>query len=431
MSMRFSLWRWFSGNLGSLLLALILAIAVWVSAVVVADPDVERVYPDPIPIQYIGQNSSLLLADDVPQQVEISLRAPSSVWDQLLADSGKLEVIADLSELGAGTHVVPLQVKIDARPVRVTSLNPEEVIVPLEYQISKGFTVQLVISGEPALGYQASASPVLEPRRVFITGPETRVAEVEKVIAKLDIQGARQTVETTLPLTVLDAQGSEITDLVPSPSSVYLTLPVTQLGGFRDVAVKVQIIGQVANGYRLTNLTVSPPVVTVFSADPAKVTELPGFVETEALDLTGAMDDLDKRLTLNLPEGVSIVGDSSVLVQVSIAAIEGSLTVSLPVEFVGLIPGFSATASPPGVDVILSGPLPVLDTITSADVRVFVDLTDLGEGTYQLVPQVDILPERVTLETVLPSTLEVTLVVSSTPTPTTTPIGGETPTPVP
>jgi YbbR domain-containing protein len=70
------------------------------------------------------------------------------------------------------------------------------------------------------------------------------------------------------------------------------------------------------------------------------------------------------------------------------------------------------------VDVILSGPLSILDGMNPGDIRVVVDLKDLDLGTYQLEPQVDVLPDRVQVEAILPASVEVTIIVAPTPTPT-------------
>jgi YbbR domain-containing protein len=128
-----------------------------------------------------------------------------------------------------------------------------------------------------------------------------------------------------------------------------------------------------------------------------------------------------------------------VLVQVSIAAIESSLAVSLPVEVIGLTPGLLASISPSTVDVILSGPVPVLDGLEPTDIRLLVDLTGYEPGTYQLIPVVDFLPSQVQKVSILPSTVEVTISLAPTPTPTSTPTpttggtptAGGTPTPKP
>jgi len=44
---------WFRKNFSSLLWALLLSVAVWIAAVTAADPDDQRVYPKPVPIEIV------------------------------------------------------------------------------------------------------------------------------------------------------------------------------------------------------------------------------------------------------------------------------------------------------------------------------------------------------------------------------------------
>ena len=112
------------------------------------------------------------------------------------------------------------------------------------------------------------------------------------------------------------------------------------------MAVKLLATGQVASGYRLTSITVNPPTVTVFSSDPKLVNQLPGFVETKPVDLNGLTDDSEFNVELDLPEGISLVSEPGVLVQIDIAPIEGNLKLTIPVEVLGLSPEFAAQISP-------------------------------------------------------------------------------------
>jgi hypothetical protein len=50
-----------------------------------------------------------------------------------------------------------------------------------------------------------------------------------------------------------------------------------------------------------------------------------------------------------------------------------------------------------------------------------VDLTGLEPGLYQLNPVIDLAPDKVQIDTVLPETIVVLLELLPTPTPTTTP----------
>ena len=85
-------------------------------------------------------------------------------------------------------------------------------------------------------------------------------------------------------------------------------------------------------------------------------------------------------------------------------------------ELQGLRPGLTATVSLETVEVILSGPLPMLETLEAGDVRVVLELFDLPHGTHQIEPQV-VVPEGLTAQSIIPATVQVEIFVSPTPTP--------------
>jgi YbbR domain-containing protein len=379
-----------------------------------------------VPIELIGQDPGLQIMGDVPRNVTLVLRAPSSVWTQLNNDQESVQAWVDLSNLGPGVHVVPVQVQITPRLVRLIRQDPETLSITLDPIISQVFPVNLIVQGEPSIGYQVQ-TPVLDPSEVTVTGPESLVSLVKEARVRVDITNETQTIITDETPLLLDEEGRIVSGLTVSPESVTITQPITLLGGYRYVIVRPVSVGQVASGYRLTNIFVSPVGKIVFSSDPELVNNLPGYVETQPIDLTGKEDDFETLVELNLPPGISVVGDPKVLVQVSIAAIESSLAISLPVEVIGLAPGLEAKVAPTTIDVILSGPVPVLNTLGPADVRVVVDLSGYDVGIYQLIPVVNILPEQVEKVSMLPATVEITITIAPTPIYTATPIGGVTP----
>jgi hypothetical protein len=132
-------------------------------------------------------------------------------------------------------------------------------------------------------------------------------------------------------------------------------------------------------------------------------------VNTKPLDLTGVDDYLETILELDLPSGITVVGDPTVLVQVNVTALETSLVITREIEIIGLLPSLSAEVSPLEVTVRITGPVPVLDNLTLRDIRVVVDLTDLDVGTYTITPTVEILPDDVVFEDLSPSTVEVVI----------------------
>lgn len=415
------LFRWVVKNIGTLLLALILSLIVWVSAVTADDPNQELEYPNRVPIDVMNLNPDLMIVSPLPDSARVTFNAPQSIHQRLWNDPNSVQAWIDLGGLGPGEHLVPVEVQADERPVRVVSIDPEEVEVTLETKVTETFTVTLLVNGEPLVGYQAGPAS-FRPETVSVSGPETLVSRVEEVQASISIANATQSISTRAQVEAVDANGVPVPGVTITPENIAVEQPITLLGGYRNVIVRVTLgEGRIADGYRLTNITVTPPNVIVFSSNPELLNSLPGYVETEPIDLTGAQDDQEMYVALNLPEGVSVVGDQRVLVQISIAAIESNIRLSLPVEVTGLLPGQAAKISPAQVDVILYGPVVVLNELDPADITLVVDTEGKPIGIYQEEVTAPVLPPRIELESIQPSTVELNITAAPTPTPTPTP----------
>lgn len=423
--------RWFFGNLSTLLLAFALAVVVWFSAETAANPNIER--ERSVPLEVIGLAPDMLIVGNIPTQARLTLRAPTTVMDGLSSVEGSAQAWVDITGLGPGTHELEVkhQVSTAYGPVRVNQVTPAFVTLTLEPLTRRNFRVELEVSGEPAIGYQ-KGPPVVSPNLVTVSGPASNVEQINDVRASLDVAGATETVKANVPVLVVDEQGQPVEGVNITPGTVEATQPIFLQGGFRNVIIKVVTSGQPADGYKLTNITVSPLNAVVFSTDPQLVNDLPGYIETEPVDLDGAEDDVDSLAALVVPDGVSVVGDDRVLVRVSIAAIEGSQRLLLPIVPLGLPPSQAAQISPESVEVLLAGPVPLLTGLQADDIRVSVDLSGLDLGIYQLSPQVDVLPERLSVDAIVPSTVQVSIIPAPTATPTReVPVGTIPPSPSP
>jgi YbbR domain-containing protein len=410
--------RMFAKNLRTFLLSLVLGVSVWVSAVSGANPNEVRTFPRPIPIEVVGQDPSLVLTNEIPETMELTLRAPRSVWDTLTASDDSVQATLDLSGLSSGEHTRGIQIAVASRPYQIVVANPSAVPVVLESVLTQTFPLSLSLTGQPAAGFQVGEATT-ELTKVTISGPESLVRQATRARVLVSLDGVRASIEESIPIQILDAQNEVLQGLTINPEAVQVNIPINQQGGFRDVAVKVTVQGQQAAGYRIENITVFPPVITVFASDPELVNDLPGVIETQPLSLDDRKEDISTRLSLNLPENITVVGPQTVQVNVSISPIQTSQTfLNQPIDVNGLEEGLGAEVFPETVDVIVSGPLPVLDALTSQDIIVSVDATGLEIGEYQLEPTVRVLVENVTVQAILPGQVEVVIAVPNTPTPT-------------
>ena len=401
-------------NLRTFLLALVLAIAVWISAVTAADPD-EVHAPLTIPLDITGKDNSLVMTSKVPATIQVTLRAPQSVWEQLTAQENSVRAFLDLSGLSAGEHVLNIKVQVTVRPTQIVLTNPTTVTVALEPFATKTLPVNLSLSGQSATGYRAGDA-TLNPAEITVSGPKSLVDKVQRARVLVDLSGTRESVDQAILVEVLDDKNTPINGLIVTPVTTHVNIPISQQGGFRDVAVKVVVQGQQAPGYRLETISVFPPVVTVFASDPQLIKNISGVVETQPLDITNAKNDINTRLGLSLPENITVVGAQTVQVEVGISPIQTSVTLlNQPINIIGLPEGMTAQISPQTVDIILSGPLPILDILSPQDITITVDVTGLEIGVHQLTPKVNPLVDNVLVESMLPSTIEVILSQSVTP----------------
>lgn len=398
--------------------ALILAITVWITAVTASDPAENRTYPRNVSIEIVGQDTNLVMTSDLPSNVSIVLNTPQSVWDKMISTQSPVRAVLDLSGLQPGIHMVDLQIQVSVRSVKVVSYSPRTVSVTLESLSSKIVPLSLDIRGEPAIGYQVE-EPVVDVKQIMVTGPISQVDRVTKVRATLDINQAYDDISRMINVEAFDKNEMVINDVTLTPDRVDIFLEINQRYGYRNVIVSVNIEGQVADGYRLTNISVFPLAVTVYSSDPQIVNNLPGYVQTMPLNLEGMKDDIDVSLLLDLPEGVLVVGDNrTVLVRVSIAAVQSSMPIAnIPIEIIGLPENLQAVLAPEMITLLISGPLPILDGIKQEDIRVFLDLTDYEVGTYQLEPVVELPSEEITVDSIQPGLIDIEVIIAPTPTP--------------
>ena len=254
--------RWIANNYRTFLWAFALALAVWISSVTSEDPDETRTLPALIPVQVIGQSSDLVFSDPIVKEVEVTLRAPASVWKLIDADPQSVRAILDVSSLSSGEHTLDLQIQVDARPVQIVSVSPRTFVFTLEPLVTKPMDVDIRISGEAAIGYQVGAA-ILDPQKVVVSGVRSRVEEVVRLRVSVDLNRIRENIDQSVKVEPLDESGEVVEGITLSPETVHIVLPVSQQGGYRDVAVKVTTLGRVASGYRLTDISVSPPVVTI------------------------------------------------------------------------------------------------------------------------------------------------------------------------
>lgn len=389
-------------NLNLMLLALVLAFFFWIIATEGENPTVEKSFPNPLPLEIRGLSAGMMSYGAEGTRVRVVLRAPQSVWNALQAED--IQAFVDLSNAGSGPLTAPIQVVVRRQPTRVVDVTPPEVTLTVEPVAQRELPVTIALQGTPALGYR-TRPPTLAPQTVLISGPASIISQVTRLQVLVPVTDQRQEIRADFQPVPLDADGNTVSYVQTLPKAVTVQVPIEQLGNFRDLAVKVVLADQPAAGYRLTGVEVEPPIVTVFMRQEM-IQSAPGYLETQPISLADASQDFTTTISLQVPDGLSVLTSSQVRVSVHLEALQSGMTLDLKPTVIGLNRELTATVAPEMVSVILSGPLPLLNQLGPDTLQLLLDLTGLPVGEHVIAPQI-IAPDRIRIDSIMPQSVTV------------------------
>jgi YbbR domain-containing protein len=394
----------------------LLAVAVWIAATLQADPFDVREYAA-IPVTLLNQPENTVLFEGDAARVNVRVRAQQSVLEEL--KPADFVATVDLSGVEPGVSAsVPISVTSSVEAVRIETYDPQRETVHLEDLGTLTMPIEIEVEGQVATGYYSS-QPVVDDNGATLHGPLPFLGNVASVTGSVNVEGARADVRENVLITPRNSEGRLVTGVEWDPEQVEVSIRVRRRVGYKpDVEVVPDVRGDPAPGYRRGSVSVEPSTVTL--AGPSQVlNDLPGFVETLPISITGATEVLTERTPLTVPTNVVVVGIDFVTVTVDILPILSSRTMTSVVEIRNLAQGRQATLSPPEVDVILEGPDALVTELTHEDVQVFVNLFGLELGTHRVEPVV-LAPEGISVVSVIPETIEVEIMIQPTPSPTAT-----------
>lgn len=395
--------RWLANNVGLMVLAVLLAFAVWLVSAWQEDPIAEETVSGRVVVVGLDP-STTLLSNSLPTTITTRIRAPRSVLQTLAAGGIKVEVnLADLSE---GEHVITLTPTLSTEPASLLSSQPLTAVVAIQKLAQRTLPISLKIDGTPALGFSQRQVAIV-PDTVTITASRQAIAQVMQVSGNLSVDGSRTDIFQTVRILPRDASGNIVSNIFMEPGSVAVSITLEQLSNYKDLAVKVEREGQPAQGYAVTGISSDPPIVTVFGARDV-ITALQGFIQTQPVSIAGRIADVSELVSLNVPPNVSLLSGLQVSVTIKIEPIQGAQTFTSKIEVIGLTRGVTATLSPTTVDIVLAGSLPRLNGLKDEDVRVIIDAKDLKPGINIVEPQI-VKPEGITVQSIQPATIQVEL----------------------
>lgn len=267
-------------------------------------------------------------------------------------------------------------------------------------------TATLVLDSLPDSLVVANAVPA--SAQVRITASRRRVVTLgfRKLEVAIDLAGlgaGRQRV----PLTGQHVRG--VGELPPgsiqvtSPSIVEIDLEPLAT---RRVQVSLATEGVLPSNVVLLEggITITPAWITV--RGPASALERIQHVTTEPVDLARVRDSDTRSVALDCNAPSVVCDPMRVDVTLSVSTRGERVLANVPPTVLLDSPDIDAEVTPATVSLTLEGPSAVLDTLSSGDVTVLIELSGRKPATYRLSPSV-ILPPGVVLARISEDTLAV------------------------
>ena len=395
-------------NIPLLLLSLVIAAGIWAYATISGDPTEESRFTQGVSVEVVGLPDDYIVTNNLPLTININLLAPNSVWRRMSLERTQAKAVIDVTGLEPGTYELPIDIQFDISPLKVTYYSPKTVEVTIEKVETRTYPIEVVETGEISTAYKAEAVE-LSSTTVDITGTVTELDSIDRVFVVLDRNNNNETISTTLSVNVVNTDGTQVKDLTVKPDKVDATQEIKIRGGYKILSVKLSVAGEIAKGFRVDDLSVDPSFVTVYSSDKDVLNSLDSYIDTETVRLDEISATTSKKIGLKVPEGVTVVGEPAVTMNITVSATEGTSTYSdIPISVLGLEEGYEAVISPTEVDVYLTGPVNTLSAITNANITAVVELQDLEAGSYTLTPKIEVSSsEPVSVQSIMPAQVAV------------------------
>ena len=279
----------------------------------------------------------------------------------------------------------------------VVSCEPSSVRVNVERYITRRVPVVLETSGGLPGYYLDSAKT--DPTMLSVSGPQSLVSQVARAVASIDVSllsGERRSDRNSVQIRLQDAAGNTVeSDLIEITNQTVLTDTVvveTELVPMREVPLEVEslVTGEPAEGYELLEVTVSQESLLIAAADEV-LDAITVLTTDQPLSIEGATQDVTGTVRLRRPTGI----ENTVPYDVTVTARIGEMTAQrtlrqVQVEVDGLDDSLRVSLSREKQTVQLTGPYTFINGLSQSDVRLFVDVNGLGEGTHVVPVQISI-----------------------------------------
>ena len=343
--------KW-TNNLSLKIISLLVSCLIWLLVTNTNDPESTQVYKN-VPITIKNQdtitnaNKTFTVVDGV-DKINVYVTARKSIRATL--NSGSFTVKADMENYNAALGTIPLEINCEDARIHQEDIRmiPSSLKISMEDKVEQNFGIAVVTTGKTEKGYEVGKTTIVTGDTIRIAGPQSLINIIGKVTVSVDVTNMNTDSTHFYPVRIEDKNGAALTDGQMSNlelknsdgvslqnNSAEVKTEIWKI--YNDIPLKANISGEVAPGYKVSSMTLSPQTINLVAAEGA-IEELDGVLTlkddisveglSETQDFTVDLND-----TLNLYDNIRLESDISSVISVHVGIDEvGSKTFQMPIS---------------------------------------------------------------------------------------------------
>jgi len=371
-----------------ILFALVVSVALWMY-IEITENEVQTFDVSNIEINFINED---LLRDrgwvPVIQTENLTLTFQASRADMArLTASGALSVDINLANVRR-TGEVQLDYTINWPPfvnqntVTVARRAPMLISLHIDREVEVQIPVVVTYTGGTANEDLVAEEPQFEPQFITVRGSEEVVSRINTAYVPVPRESLSSTITEDFEFLLIDDYGEELEEnhfdsIILSHYTVRVTIPIREM---MLVPLHVELFhGSTTTGTN-TNVSIDPSHVLV-SADPEIIREL-NAITLHTVDTTTFGTSTTLQFPIIIPPDVeNISGYTSTTVYITVVGLDIAYRNTSIIHVSTPPPGFEANVLTQALLITLRGHADDLALIGSENIRVFADISELGQGT--------------------------------------------------
>lgn len=395
----------FSKDLGWKTLSLVIALFLWFVVMNIINPTETKNFVTDIEFKGLDaleeKGFTIYNVEEMSNtRIDVKVNGTRPALDDLknTATDSKITTIADLSTINVTDDMdLPRVFSVKVNPsvnnsyiysYEITSCNPAVVDVYVDKLSNTKRIISLSSKGKPAAGFVAD-SPECTVTSVNVKGPASRIGEISKIQAEIDISGKNASFSQVCPVKVYDVENNELTDFRVEPESVNVKVDIMSIG---TIKINQPITtGKLPEGLKQDSIEWSPKTITV----QGKTADLENMASVNLPPIDLDTISSSASFTYNVSDLIgnpSIISDTkSIVVTINVSAVDdedekSASKIELQPENIKVLGIDSNTNSYviENIDVELIGSREEIEKLTVAELNPVINLTGIGKGKHSV-----------------------------------------------